>query len=149
VPKADDGGNAPGTAARKGDEPAAHDASGTKAGATKSQNKHNLVARAGGPASTSYKVIDESAVTVPSNLPPPDHGDSPRATPSGPEVAEAARRLDIDLVFDADLLYIAEELLVSPVPRVGIGNGHTCFEVHPMDSSAVRGSRAQSSKLKG
>jgi hypothetical protein len=73
------------------------------------------VARAGGPASTSYKVIDESSVTVPSKLPPAQREGMPR--PTGSEVAEAARRLDIDLVFDADLLYIAEELLMSPVPE--------------------------------
>ena len=80
------------------------------------------LARAGGPASTSYKVIDEAAVAVPSNL-APLAGDAPR--PSGAQVAEAARRLDIDLVFDADLLFIAEELLMSPVPEVsGDARGH-------------------------
>lgn len=85
-------------------------AAATKDPASSSQAK---VARAGGPASTSYKVIDESSVTVPSKLPARNPSMAP---PSGSEVAEAARRLDIDLVFDADLLYIAEELLMSPVP---------------------------------
>eukprot|EP00227_Mantoniella_beaufortii_P003457 CAMPEP_0197608380 /NCGR_PEP_ID=MMETSP1326-20131121/48950_1 /TAXON_ID=1155430 /ORGANISM="Genus nov. species nov., Strain RCC2288" /LENGTH=442 /DNA_ID=CAMNT_0043176573 /DNA_START=275 /DNA_END=1600 /DNA_ORIENTATION=+ len=97
--------------------PAGAAASGPSAtggdGKTQSSNA-NTVARAGGPASTSYKVIDESAVTVPSKLPVVDRDSLPR--PSGAEVADAARRLDIDLVFDADLLYIAEELLLSPVP---------------------------------
>ena len=97
-------------------------AGGAAAGAASGKAKDNnsaKVARAGGPASTSYKVIDETSVTVPSKLSAAERDRMPR--PTGPEVAEAARRLDIDLVFDADLLYIAEELLMSPVPEVGRG----------------------------
>ena len=59
---------------------------GTGKGAASNQN---TVARAGGPASTSYKVIDEGAVAVPSKLPFADRDAQPR--PSGPAVAEAAR----------------------------------------------------------
>jgi len=42
--------------------------------------------------------------------------DAPKPTPSGPEVAEIARKLGIDLVFDSDLLYIAEDLILSDLP---------------------------------
>ena len=104
-------------------EDAATLGAGAGAGATSGKAKDNnyvpKVARAGGSSSTSYKVIDESSVTVPSKLSAAERDRMPR--PTGPEVAEAAHRLDIDLVFDADLLYIAEELLMSPVPEVGKG----------------------------
>eukprot|EP00951_Prasinocladus_malaysianus_P018586 scaffold148741_cov31-Prasinocladus_malaysianus.AAC.1 len=35
---------------------------------------------------------------------------------TGQEVAECAQLLGIDVIFDTDLLYIAEELLTSPLP---------------------------------
>lgn len=100
--------------------PAAGSAGATTTSGEKNKTENaltaNKAARAGGPASTSYKVIDETSVTVPSKLPAVNRDAMSR--PTGAEVAEAARRLDIDLVFDADLLYIAEELLMSPVPEV-------------------------------
>jgi len=35
---------------------------------------------------------------------------------SGQQIAECARLLGIDVIFDTDILYIAEELLTSPLP---------------------------------
>jgi hypothetical protein len=86
------------------------------------------------------KRIDETQLFIPSQLPstgndgvgsqalalPSDgagkafmvrHGDSGL---SGQEIAECARLLGIDIIFDTDLLYIAEELLTSPLPGVFI-----------------------------
>lgn len=40
----------------------------------------------------------------------------PAERPDGRQVADAARRLNIDLVFDADLLEVAEEFLTVPLP---------------------------------
>lgn len=126
-------------------EEAATLAAGVAGATTTSGEKNKLenaltaskVARAGGPASTSFKVIDETSVTVPSKLPAVNRVAMSR--PTGPEVAEAARRLDIDLVFDADLLYIAEELLMSPVPEVGVrGDAERKKVTHTCTQSSTR-----------
>mmetsp|Transcript_24828 Transcript_24828/g.54095 ORF Transcript_24828/g.54095 Transcript_24828/m.54095 type:complete len:509 (-) Transcript_24828:41-1567(-) len=66
------------------------------------------------------KTIDHASLLVPSMVLEHDalqenQKGIKRAT--GPEVAEVARRLGIDLVFDSDLLYIAEDLLTSPLPE--------------------------------
>mmetsp|Transcript_5942 Transcript_5942/g.8023 ORF Transcript_5942/g.8023 Transcript_5942/m.8023 type:complete len:496 (+) Transcript_5942:60-1547(+) len=64
------------------------------------------------------KSIDEGSLLVPSMVMGRQEEDleGTLPVPSGPEVAEVARKLGIDLVFDSDLLYIAEDLLLSALP---------------------------------
>lgn len=64
--------------------------------------------------SFAQKTIDESNLLIPSKV---QADDLPPERPSGPEVAEVARKLGIDMVFDSDLLYIAEDLLVAALPE--------------------------------
>mmetsp|Transcript_28420 Transcript_28420/g.47719 ORF Transcript_28420/g.47719 Transcript_28420/m.47719 type:complete len:493 (+) Transcript_28420:564-2042(+) len=64
------------------------------------------------------KTIDANSLLVPSLVLEHEAGERQQGQTkaTGPEVAEVARRLGIDMVFDSDLLYIAEDLLKATLP---------------------------------
>ena len=70
--------------------------------------------------STELALVDSprpSSTSVESELTTSRLKSPPKEVPSGTDVGKAAAKLGIDPVFDTDLLYIAEDFLLTPLPR--------------------------------